>query len=94
VSTSDVRERECGVSADGMLAVSMRGMLAEYISSNETQVYRCASQQSYRSFAPPFAVAFSQGQSCLCATARGNEADWFNVDRCTSGGETVVGGCG
>lgn len=42
-------------------AVSMRPLLRDMVSSNEEQVFRCPSQHPARSFAPPFALAFSKG---------------------------------
>lgn len=41
----------------------MRPWLQELVSHNELDVYRCPSALPYRSFAPPFACAFSSGTS-------------------------------
>lgn len=41
----------------------MRPLLKDYVSRNEGQIFRCPSQHPARTWAPPFAVAFSHGQS-------------------------------
>lgn len=38
------------------------------MSSNENEVFRCPSQMPYRSFAPPFALAFSRGSHLSVAS--------------------------
>ncbi|KAM0746748.1 WD40 repeat-like protein [Meredithblackwellia eburnea MCA 4105] len=43
----------------GMRQVSMKPILRDMVSNNETQVFRCPSLHHYRNFAPPFALAFS-----------------------------------
>ncbi|KAI5479845.1 hypothetical protein MNV49_002403 [Pseudohyphozyma bogoriensis] len=45
----------------GPAQVSMRPHLTDLVSGNESQIFRCHSQHPIRTFAPPFALAFSKG---------------------------------